>query len=148
MKKITLVLLSTVFSFNVYAAVGTDYTQPYTNDQLYFEFGKKEGLVNIVDDFMINLLADPRTRTSFEKFDQARIKAQLVEQFCEILGGPCKYAGAQMKPIHASLNIDKAQFNALVEALQKAMDKHQVSFDTQNKLLAKLAPMHRDIITR
>jgi hemoglobin len=28
------------------------------------------------------------------------------------------------------------------------MDKHQVPFRAQNKLLAKLAPMHRDVITR
>jgi hemoglobin len=32
--------------------------------------------------------------------------------------------------------------------LQFAMDKNQVPFSTQNKLLAVLAPMHRDIITR
>ncbi len=148
MKKFAFALFAAVISFSACAGGGTDYTQPYADDHLYSEFGQKEGLVRIMDDFMINLLADPRTRPSFESHDQKRIKAQLVEQFCEILGGPCKYQGAPMKPIHASLVIDKSQFNALVEALQKAMDKHQVPFDTQNKLLAKLAPMHRDIITR
>ncbi len=148
MKKINLLLLSAVVSFNVYAAAGTDYTQPYANDQLYADFGKTEGLVKIMDDFMVNLLADPRTRPAFEKSDQVRIKAQLVVQFCEVLGGPCKYTGKPMMASHAALNVDKTQFNALVEALQNAMDKHQVSFDAQNKLLAKLAPMHREIITR
>jgi hemoglobin len=32
--------------------------------------------------------------------------------------------------------------------LQLAMDKQGVPFRAQNKLLAKLAPMHREIITR
>ena len=148
MKKIILALCATACTLNVHAAAGTDYTQPYADDRLYAEFGKKEGLVQIMDDFLINLIADPRTRPAFEKANQPRLKAQLVDQFCEVLGGPCKYTGAPMQPMHASLNVDKAQFNALVEALQKAMDKHQIAFDTQNKLLAKLAPMHRDIITR
>jgi hemoglobin len=111
-------------------------------------FGEKPGLVRIMDDFMVNLLADPRTKPSFENVDQKRVKAQLVDQFCEILRGPCKYGGAAMKPMHANLNIDREAFNALVEALQIAMDKNNVPFGAQNKLLAILAPMHRDIVTK
>ncbi len=115
---------------------------------LYMEFGEKAGLVKIMDDFMVNLLKDPRTKASFANADQKRIKEQLVEQFCEILQGPCSYKGAKMKPIHSNLGINREQFNALVEQLQFAMDKNKVPFTAQNKLLAVLAPMHRDIITQ
>ena len=115
---------------------------------LFKEFGEKAGLVKIMDDFMVNLLNDPRTKASFESADQKRVKEQLVEQFCEILLGPCTYKGAKMKPIHANLGINREQFNALVEQLQFAMDKNNVPFSAQNKLLAVLAPMHRDIVTQ
>ncbi len=118
------------------------------DDALYRDFGEKPGLVRIMDDFMTHLLADPRTRPFFENADQARIKAQLVEQFCELLGGPCRYGGRDMKQAHAHLAIHTADFNALAENLQKAMDQNGVPFRSQNKLLAMLAPMHRDIITR
>jgi hemoglobin len=101
-----------------------------------------------MDDFMVGLLNDPRTHDSFASVDQKHVKEMLVEQFCEILQGPCAYKGAKMKPIHSNLGINREQFNALVEQLQVAMDKNQVPFSTQNKLLAVLAPMHRDIITR
>lgn len=111
-------------------------------------FGGKAGLVNIMEDFMVNLLKDPRTKTFFENVDQQRIKEQLVEQFCFILNGPCEYKGAKMKPIHANIGVNRENFNALVEQLQFAMDKHNVPFRAQNKLLAVLAPMHRDIITK
>lgn len=111
-------------------------------------FGGKAGLVNIMEDFMVNLLKDPRTKTFFENVDQQHIKEQLVEQFCFILNGPCEYKGAKMKPIHANIGINRENFNALVEQLQFAMDKHNVPFRAQNKLLAVLAPMHRDIITK
>lgn len=114
----------------------------------YQALGEKPGLVKIMDDFMGNLLADARTRPFFEKADQTRIKEQLVIQFCAVLGGPCTYEGAPMGPLHASLGIRQEHFNALVEDLQLAMDKQGVPFRAQNKLLAKLAPMHREIITR
>lgn len=116
------------------------------DDHLYKAFGGHDGLVRIMDDFMINLLADPRTEPFFVSADQVRIKALLVEQFCVILGGPCTYSGRSMKEAHQGMNVGEANFYALVEALQKAMNKNHVPFSAQNKLLAALAPQHRDII--
>lgn len=118
------------------------------DQSVYRDFGERAGLVRLMDDFMVNLLADARTRPFFEKSNQTRIKEQLVDQFCELLDGPCRYNGVAMKPSHANLAINREHFNALVESLQLAMDKNNVPFRSQNKLLAKLAPMHRDIITR
>jgi hemoglobin len=34
----------------------------------------------------------------------------------------------------------------LVEVLQQAMDAQGIAFGVQNRLLARLAPMHRDIV--
>lgn len=116
--------------------------------ETFKEFGGKAGLTRIMDDFMVNLLKDPRTKPFFENSDQKRVKEQLVDQFCFILNGGCEYKGAKMKPIHANLGITREHFNALVEQLQFAMDKHNVPFRAQNRLLAVLAPMHRDIVTK
>jgi hemoglobin len=115
---------------------------------LFEDFGGKAGLVAIMDDFMINLLADSRTNPFFEGVDQKRVKAQLVDQFCEILNGGCSYGGRSMVEAHRGMGVTESDFFALVEALQKAMDKHQVPFGSQNRLLAALAPQHRDIITK
>jgi hemoglobin len=49
---------------------------------------------------------------------------------------------------HRDLEITKADFNALVEVLQLAMDARGLPFATQNRLLALLAPLHRQIVTR
>ncbi|NRF67615.1 group 1 truncated hemoglobin [Aquincola sp. S2] len=111
-------------------------------------FGEKPGLVALMDDFMQRLLADERTAPFFRPVNQAHVKAQLVEQFCELLGGPCRYEGADMKSSHQDLEIGRRHFNALVELLQQAMDARGVPFAEQNRLLAKLAPMHRDIVTQ
>lgn len=111
-------------------------------------FGGMPGLTALMEDFMANLVADPRTARFFEGKELPRIKRELAEQFCAILGGGCTYSGRDMRTAHTGLGIDRAAFNALVEDLQLAMDKHKVPFRAQNKLLAVLAPMHREAVTR
>ena len=101
----------------------------------------------LMDDFMTRLLADPRTGPHFKPADQQRVKEQLVEQLCALSGGPCIYKGADMKSSHVNLDIKKSDFHALVEVLQQSMDARGIAFREQNKMLALLAPMNRDIIT-
>jgi hemoglobin len=116
------------------------------DDALYQQLGAQPGLVKLIDDFMVRLLADPRMNPFFKDVDQAHVKAELVTQFCQVSGGPCRRKGPDMKQAHAGMDINKNNFNALVEVLQQAMEAQGIAFTAQNKLLAKLAPMHRDII--
>ncbi|MBH47164.1 MAG: globin [Halobacteriovorax sp.] len=121
----------------------------FANDlSTYKALGEEVGLTKVVDDLMVNLLKDERTKRFFEKADQKRIKEKLVEQFCMELGGPCKYTGQSMSRSHKGQDIKHSHFFALVELLQQAMDKHKIPSTAQNKLLAKLAPMHKDIINK
>ena len=122
-------------------------TMAAKDDQLYKAFGEKAGLVSLMDDFMVRLLADPRTGPHFKPANQQRVKEQLVDQFCALGGGPCVYKGADMKSSHANLDIKKSDFHALVEVLQVSMDSKGIPFRRQNEMLALLAPMNRDIIT-
>ena len=117
-----------------------------TNDALYQQLGGQRGLVTLMDDFMVRLLADPRMNPFFKDTDQKHIKEELVAQFCEVSGGPCRRNGPDMKKAHSGIDVTKANFNALVEVLQQSMDAQGVPFAAQNRLLAKLAPMHREII--
>jgi hemoglobin len=109
------------------------------------QFGGRAGLDALMETFMAGLLADDTLRPFFENADQARIKRQLAEQFCVILGGDCIYSGRDMKTSHAGLGIQRSHFNRLVEVLQDAMDAHRVPFAAQNRLLARLAPMYREV---
>lgn len=142
-------LLATLLGGPAFAQSGmTAGTAPaMADDQLFQALGGKTGLVKLMDDFMLRLLADPRTEVHFKQANQPRVKEQLVDQFCVLSGGPCVYKGADMKLVHRALDITKSDFNALVEVLQAAMDAQGIAFRAQNQLLAKLAPMHRDVIT-
>jgi len=141
-------LLSLAIATSSLLMSGASFAQTASqNDQLYKAFGEKAGLVTLMDDFMVRLLADPRTGPHFKPSNQQRVKEQLVDQLCVLGGGPCVYKGADMKSAHANLDIKKSDFNALVEVLQQSMDAKGIPFRTQNQMLALLAPMHRDTIT-
>ena len=146
MKKI-LIVFAVAASSLVLAGTSFAQTVAAKDDQLYKTFGEKAGLVALIDDFMIRLLADPRTGPHFAPSNQQRVKEQLVDQLCALAGGPCVYKGADMKSSHANLDIKKSDFHALVEVLQSAMDAKGIPFKKQGEMLALLAPMNRDIIT-
>ena len=116
------------------------------DDTLFRALGAQAGITRIVDDFVPRLVADPRTSEFFKKTNQAHLKEMLSQQFCVVSGGPCVYTGLPMKTAHRDMDISKGDFNALVEVLQASMDAQQVPFATQNQLLSRLAPMHRDIV--
>ncbi len=135
--------------FSAVLAASAVFTQPalaQNNDSLYQQLGGQSGLVALMDDFMTRLLADKRMGPFFKDVDHKHVKEQLVAQFCEVSGGPCKLTGPDMKQAHAGMDVTKGDFNALVEVLQQSMDAQGIGFGTQNRLLAKLAPMHREII--
>lgn len=115
---------------------------------VYRAMGGQMGIKVIVDDFLHIVLADDRIKKTLEDADIDHLSMRLNEQFCELSGGPCKYGGKDMKTIHADLHITNAQFNALAEDLQLAMEKHGVPSREQNKLIAKLAPMQHSIVTK
>ncbi len=125
-------------------------TLPLATDgtNLLQSFGGREGLVRIMDDVMQRWLANPKTRPYFEGADQTRIKALLVEQFCVVMNGPCTYTGRTMAESHAGMKVTEGAFYALVEELQITLNKRNVPFFAQNRLIAALAPMHRDIIDK
>ena len=114
---------------------------------LYQALGEKAGITRLMDDFVNRLVKDPRIGEHFKDVKPAALKESLTDQICSLSGGPCQYKGADMESVHADMDINKGHFNALVEVLQKAMDGQGIPFAQQNRLLALLAPMHRDIIT-
>lgn len=118
------------------------------DDSTFQGLGGKPGIKKVVSTLIALVLADPRIKDSFQDIDMKNLAMRLEEQFCELSGGPCKYGGKDMQEIHDGLNITNAQFNALAEDLQIAMEREGVPARFQNKLVAKLAPMQRAIVTK
>jgi hemoglobin len=121
---------------------------PIKGDGVFKAFHEKDGIQRIIDDFIVRVTTDPRIKRHFEDTNLQRLNLLLVQQVCYLTGGPCQYTGRDMKTTHQAMGLRNDDFNALAEDLQLSMDREGVSFPAQNQLLAKLAPMQHNIVTR
>ena len=115
---------------------------------LYDSLGQRAGLIRIVDRLAELWLSDDRIKDDFSNINMDRLKQRLVDQLCQVADGPCQYKGHSMQASHKGLHLDQAKFNAVTEDLQTSMEQSGVSYWTQNRLIARLAPMQRDIVSR
>lgn len=112
---------------------------------LYDDLGGEAGVARIVNGMVDRALADPRI-AFFDNTNHERLRGLIAQQFCNLSGGPCAARPRGMGPAHAHLGLRERHFLALVEDLQDSMDAAGVPFRTQNRLLAILAPMKREIV--
>jgi hemoglobin len=113
---------------------------------LYDRLGGNDAITAVVDDFVARCAGDDRINAKFARTDIPRLKKMLVDQVCEASGGPCTYAGRDMKETHASMGVTKGEFESLVEDLVATLDSFEVPKPEQQELLGLLAPMQGDIV--
>jgi hemoglobin len=123
-------------------------TAAMAQETLYQHLGGQAGITRIVDEAYALFLRDDRVKDDFDNINPKRLKSRLVEQFCQITQGPCVYHGRPMAAAHNGLDLTQAKFNAVAEDVQTAMEHVGIPYRTQNRLMALLAPMQRDIVTR
>lgn len=114
----------------------------------FAQLGGMAGIEKIVAELIPLIETDQRISTQFKETNMDLLARQLVTQICQLSGGPCERKGDDMRTVHKGMNITNLQFNALAEDLQIAMERQNVPSIAQNKLLAKLAVMQREIVTK
>lgn len=123
-------------------------TQSAKDDSLYRALGEQPGITRIIEGMLLNVARDERIVEHFQRVDIDLLRDRLVEKFCVIAGGPCAYKGETMEEGHKGLNLTRSDFNALVENLIDSMDAQGIPVPTQNRLIARLAPMRGQVIER
>jgi hemoglobin len=127
-------------------ATTTTTTEETSQKSLYERLGGKDAITVVVDAFVANVAADVRINKFFEKTDIPHLKQMLVDQICGATGGPCEYAGKDMKTVHTGMNITEEQWNATVEDLVKALDGAGVQQKEKDELIGALGGMKNDIV--
>jgi hemoglobin len=134
---------------NLGACASTGGSQTSAGPSLYKRLGGREGIALVVGDFTTNMAADPRVNARFKGMkgpELEKFKSSLSDQICDATGGPCSYLGRDMKAVHQGMKVSDAEWNATLENMTKALDKHNVDAKTKQELLATLAPMKQDIV--
>ncbi|HQT87682.1 MAG TPA: group 1 truncated hemoglobin [Acidiphilium sp.] len=113
----------------------------------YQQFGSRPGTTALINRFVGNVLADSRINFYFAHTNIPALKAALVNQVCNLEGGGCPF-NMNMHTIHENMGVTQAAFNALAEDMIRALDEQQIPVAAQNNLLAKLAAMEPEIVTK
>lgn len=121
---------------------------PNPEASLYDRLGGKPAIEAVVNDFIDLVGQDTRIRALPKPERVPALKASLTDLVCQAAGGPCEYRGRDMKTAHAGMEIDGAQFDAVVDDLVRTLKKYEVPAREQNEILALLGPMRSDIVER
>jgi hemoglobin len=116
---------------------------------LYRRLGGYDVIAAVIEDLFLNLRADP----AFARFGSGRsldshLRAQqlLVEQICELSGGPCHYTGRDMKASHAGLAISTVEWDANMKYAAAALVKNGVPEAEKAEFLALFERYRADIV--
>ena len=117
-------------------------------ETLFAALGGQAGVAHLTSEVLDSYMADPRLQPYFDNINPAWLKPRLASHLCKFLGGGCLYRGRAMGAAHRGLHIDQAAFDAAVEDTEAVMVREGIGYGTQNRLLARLAPLERDIVSR
>ena len=116
---------------------------------LYSRIGGYDAIASVVDDFLNQLQADE----AFKRFGQGRsvnslVRARqlIVDQICNLTGGPCVYIGRDMKPSHDGLQITSAEWESSNQKLVKALQKFKVGDADRAEFMAVIEKLRADIV--
>lgn len=112
---------------------------------LYDRMGGQPAINALVEDFAANVTTDKRVSAIFRKANMTNLKAKMGDTLCAAASGPCTAAA---KPAGKGPRLTDAQFNAVVEDLQKSMAKANLSEADQATLLAPVNAMRADYVAR
>ena len=117
------------------------------SNSLYQRIGGLPVLTKIVDEFIDEVAASPRTKRSFKGIKLKTLKESVVSQICKLANGPCVYEGETMLNAHHDAKITDAEFNAFVDIFRGTLNRY-VETREKNEMLKLLAPMKRDIVVQ
>lgn len=118
-------------------------------ETLYRRLGGYDVIAAIIDDMFAAMRADP----AFARFGSGRstdshmrARQLLVDQMCELSGGPCHYIGRDMLTSHAGLAITADEWDGNMKHADTALLKNGVTAAERAEFLALFERYRGDIV--
>lgn len=116
-------------------------------DSLYERLGGSEGIKRIASDALDNHLANPRIKSRYESVeDLEAVRSGAANFFIAATGGPDVYKGKNMLDTHKGMNIDEAEFMAVVDDILHSLAKNNIAQREQEEVLFALYSLRKEII--
>jgi|SRR5882724_4384828 len=105
-------------------------------------------IAGVVDATYQMLRNDPKSsRFAARSIDsQKRARQLLVDQICQLAGGPCVYIGRDMKTSHAGLRITEDEWETSDEYTRQALKNYGVGNKESEEVIAIFQQHKADIV--
>ncbi|HZS07763.1 MAG TPA: group 1 truncated hemoglobin [Blastocatellia bacterium] len=116
---------------------------------LYQRLGGYDALAAVTDEFIGRLATDKSLERLFmgvSDNSKRRIRQLVLDQLCEVTGGPCYYIGRDMKTSHKGLKITEKDWDTSVRHLTATLDKFKVPAREKKEVLTAIASLKSDIV--
>lgn len=119
---------------------------------LYERLGGYDVIAKIVDAFPPHLMAaDPKIPPMFTGLAVAskmRNRQMIVDQICNLSGGPCLYVGRTMEASHQGLEITEEMWQKSQKAMADTLDEVKIKEPERSELLALVDKLKEGIIQK
>ena len=113
---------------------------------LYERLGGTEGITSIASDLVDIHVANPRIAPRYANSDLAKVKNGAATFFITGTGGPAVYEGKDMLATHKGMNIDCAEFMAVLDDALEALEKNNIGQREKEEVLYILYSMRSDVV--
>jgi hemoglobin len=130
------------------AAAGQEAAKPKT---LYERLGGYDMIAKIVDDFGPKLGKDPEIAplvASLSMSSRMRNRQLIVDQICQMTGGPCLYIGRPMPAAHQGLGITEDHWARAGKLMTETLDSLKIAEPEKAEFLALIDTLKPDIIEK
>jgi hemoglobin len=145
-------LLLTLLSSVSLAAAPQPSGTPAKSVSLYDRLGGAYPIAVVVDDFIERLLvndtlnANPAINDARDRVPPAGLKFHVTTLVCQATGGPCKYAGRDMRSSHTHLHISEREWQAMLVDFNKTLEKFKVPATEKGELIAIVNSTKSEIV--
>lgn len=124
-----------------------------TTETLYQRLGGLDTISIITDKFLVNIESDTVINSYFtpvlnDSIRKLNLRNHLIDQFCEVTGGPCIYKGKTMKLAHQGMMISNLEYDAILQDLSNSMDSLNIVDPEKNDFLTIIENYRDEIINQ
>jgi hemoglobin len=115
---------------------------------MFERYGGFTNINRIVDRLYEKALAQPEVAPFFAETQMMRLVDHQTKFVATVMGGPTSYSDKQLAQIHATLGIDQAAFNAVLNVLRETLEEFGVAEDDKREILKIFHAKAALIVTR
>ena len=114
---------------------------------LYDKYGGFATVSKLVQAFYEKVAESEELEPYFEGIDMQQLMDHQSKFFSDILGGPVKYTGSELKVVHAAMGITPEAFAEVADLLEETLEDMEIEDDDIETIMDIVAGVKSDIIS-